>query len=257
MLNCNIIPVLIAAASVVMPASLARADTSGHLDLQYKARQIVAHKCWKCHGSERDEGDLRLHTRKHIIESGTVDLETPHESKLLQRISLPEGHKKIMPSESKPLPPKEIAILTQWLEGGLKWEGRGAFKEAPLALRKVEAVANTTFSNAIDKHVDQYFKAQQIAWKPMVDDRVFLRRAMLVIFGVLWGSFLIAEAADLAPTKPNFIVIFTDDQGYADLGCFGSENIKTPHIDQMAAEGRKFTSFFVASSVCTPRVPRC
>ena len=52
-----------------------------------------------------------------------------------------KGIRRIMPSESKPLPPKEIAILTQWLEGGLKWEGRGAFKEAPLALRKVEAVA--------------------------------------------------------------------------------------------------------------------
>jgi len=52
--------------------------------------------------------------------------------------------------------------------------------------------------------------------------------------------------------KPNFILIFTDDQGYNDLGCFGSETIKTPHIDQLAAEGRKFTSFMVASPVCTP-----
>lgn len=57
---------------------------------------------------------------------------------------------------------------------------------------------------------------------------------------------------DNAARKPNFIVIFTDDQGYADLSCFGSENIKTPNIDKMAAEGRKFTSFYVASPVCTP-----
>ncbi len=52
--------------------------------------------------------------------------------------------------------------------------------------------------------------------------------------------------------KPNFIVIFTDDQGYQDLGCFGSPLIKTPHIDQMAAEGMKFTDFYTVSSVCTP-----
>ena len=52
--------------------------------------------------------------------------------------------------------------------------------------------------------------------------------------------------------KPNFIVIFTDDQGYNDLGCFGSKTIKTPNIDQMAAEGRKFTSFYVPCSVCSP-----
>ena len=52
--------------------------------------------------------------------------------------------------------------------------------------------------------------------------------------------------------KPNFIVIFTDDQGYNDLGCFGSKTIKTPNIDQMAAQGRKFTSFYVPCSVCSP-----
>jgi len=52
--------------------------------------------------------------------------------------------------------------------------------------------------------------------------------------------------------KPNFILIMTDDQGYNDLGCFGSTTIRTPHIDRLAAEGRKFSSFMVASPVCTP-----
>jgi len=52
--------------------------------------------------------------------------------------------------------------------------------------------------------------------------------------------------------KPNFIIIFTDDQGYGDLSSFGSETIRTPNIDRLATEGRKFTSFLVASSVCTP-----
>ncbi len=54
-----------------------------------------------------------------------------------------------------------------------------------------------------------------------------------------------------ATSKPNFIIIFTDDQGYQDLGVFGSPNIKTPHIDRMAKEGRVFTSFYVASPVCS------
>lgn len=56
----------------------------------------------------------------------------------------------------------------------------------------------------------------------------------------------------VAGKQPNFILIFTDDQGYNDLGCFGSKTIKTPHLDQLAKEGRKFTSFYVASSVCSP-----
>jgi arylsulfatase A-like enzyme len=62
----------------------------------------------------------------------------------------------------------------------------------------------------------------------------------------------ICSTAQAADSKPNFIVIFTDDQGYGDVGCFGSTTIRTPHLDRMAKEGRKFTSFMVASSVCSP-----
>ena len=61
-----------------------------------------------------------------------------------------------------------------------------------------------------------------------------------------------ASAKENPASKPNFIIIFTDDQGYADLGCFGSKTIRTPNIDRMAREGRKFTSFYVACSICTP-----
>lgn len=55
-----------------------------------------------------------------------------------------------------------------------------------------------------------------------------------------------------AAEKPNFIIIFTDDQGYADLGCFGGTKVKTPRIDKMAEEGARLTSFYVAGNVCTP-----
>ncbi len=51
---------------------------------------------------------------------------------------------------------------------------------------------------------------------------------------------------------PNIIHIFADDLGYGDLGCFGATDIKTPNIDRLAKEGMKFTSFYSASSVCSP-----
>ena len=57
-----------------------------------------------------------------------------------------------------------------------------------------------------------------------------------------------ATAAD----QPNFVVIFCDDLGYGDLSTFGHPTIKTPHIDKMAAEGQKWTNFYVAACVCTP-----
>ncbi len=52
--------------------------------------------------------------------------------------------------------------------------------------------------------------------------------------------------------KPNFIIFFTDDKGYNDLGCFGSPNIKTPNFDRMAREGIMLTSYYVGSPVCGP-----
>ncbi len=60
-----------------------------------------------------------------------------------------------------------------------------------------------------------------------------------------------AEAARKA-AKPNFIVIFCDDLGYGDIGCFGSTKHRTPNLDGMAKEGMRFTSFYVTSGVCTP-----
>ncbi len=50
----------------------------------------------------------------------------------------------------------------------------------------------------------------------------------------------------------NFIVIFADDLGYGDLSCFGNPSIVTPNLDQMAAEGQKWTNFYVGAAVCTP-----
>ena len=54
-----------------------------------------------------------------------------------------------------------------------------------------------------------------------------------------------------ADTRPNFIIVFADDQGYGDLGCFGATDFKTPRIDQMAREGMRFTDFY-AQAVCGP-----
>lgn len=67
---------------------------------------------------------------------------------------------------------------------------------------------------------------------------------------------LCSEVSSLAKVsdhkQPNFVIIFADDQGYQDLGCFGSPDIATPNIDGMAKNGMRFTDFYVASPVCTP-----
>jgi arylsulfatase A-like enzyme len=58
-------------------------------------------------------------------------------------------------------------------------------------------------------------------------------------------------AAPAAAPKPNIVIIFTDDQGYADLGCYGNKKNKTPRMDKLASEGTRYTSFY-AQHVCGP-----
>jgi arylsulfatase A-like enzyme len=64
-----------------------------------------------------------------------------------------------------------------------------------------------------------------------------------------WANNLAAAEND--PLRPNILIIFTDDQGYADLACTGSPTNKTPRMDQLAKEGTRFTSFY-AQTVCGP-----
>lgn len=64
---------------------------------------------------------------------------------------------------------------------------------------------------------------------------------------------LVAQPSGTSNRKrPNFVIIFCDDLGYGDLACFGHPTIRTPHLDRMAAEGQKWTNFYVGASVCTP-----
>ena len=52
--------------------------------------------------------------------------------------------------------------------------------------------------------------------------------------------------------RPNVLVIFSDDQGYGDLGCYGGTDLATPHVDRLAAEGVRFTNYYSAGAECTP-----
>ncbi len=81
------------------------------------------------------------------------------------------------------------------------------------------------------------------------------RRQFLKCLGAAVAGAALPRSVSGAPRpagKPNIIVIFCDDLGYGDIGCFGAEKHHTPNLDRMAAEGRKLTSFYVSSGVCTP-----
>ena len=71
-----------------------------------------------------------------------------------------------------------------------------------------------------------------------------MRKLLLLFSLALTGC---AQKSDL----PNIIIIFTDDQGYGDVGCYGADGFETPNLDQMAKDGIRFTDFYVSQAVCS------
>ena len=67
------------------------------------------------------------------------------------------------------------------------------------------------------------------------------------MLGLVFGALAVAQGAE----RPNVVLIYADDLGYADIGAFGATNIATPNLNRLAREGRKFTSFYVAQPVCS------
>lgn len=80
-----------------------------------------------------------------------------------------------------------------------------------------------------------------------------MRCFRLCLLAALSASLISSQAALAAgktDDRPNFVVVFADDLGYRDIGSFGAD-YPTPHLDRMAREGRRFTSFYVAQAVCS------
>jgi arylsulfatase A len=70
--------------------------------------------------------------------------------------------------------------------------------------------------------------------------------------GLALGCAVPLAAAPAASPPPNVVIILADDLGWGDLGVFGNPTIRTPRLDRMAAEGQKWTSFYMGESICTP-----
>jgi arylsulfatase A-like enzyme len=82
-----------------------------------------------------------------------------------------------------------------------------------------------------------------------------MRTRLVLFFGLIamWpgsdGALATEEPSSERP--PNVVIVFADDLGYGDLGCYGAKGYQTPNLDRMAAEGVRFTDFYVAQAVCS------
>jgi hypothetical protein len=161
--------------------------------LSAEARGVLAHQCTKCHGQQKQKGELRLDTKANAMKGGESGVAIvpgkPLESALLKRISLPTADDDHMPPE-KILEPGDLETLRKWIAAGAPWpEGETAgivFQRAPIAPRKPVFPAGTeSFENPIDKFVAAYFAGRKTDWPEPVDQRTFLKRASLDLIGLL------------------------------------------------------------------------
>ena len=163
------------------------------VELNVEVRAILAHNCYKCHGSEKIKGDLRLDRKDMIFKGGkdgpVVVPGNASESELFRRITLPSSHKDAMPSEGKKLSDDDIAIINFWIQKGAPWpEGveKSIFRVAALEPRNPSLPpASGNLTNPIDRWTNQYFIKNKITWPKVVDDRTFLRRVTMDIIGLL------------------------------------------------------------------------
>jgi len=162
--------------------------------LNMEVRAILAHNCYKCHGSEKVKGELRLDRKDMVFKGGehgaVIVPGDPLGSEMVKRITLPAGHKKAMPSKEKRLSEAEVNIIKLWIQKGAPWlaepNEEKLYRLAALEPRNPPLPAtNSGLQNPIDLWVDEYFTKNKILWPRVVDDRTYLRRIFLDIIGLL------------------------------------------------------------------------
>ena len=75
---------------------------------------------------------------------------------------------------------------------------------------------------------------------------------MLLAVQTAFAPIAVTTATADDHNKPNIVLIFIDDLGWKDVGCYGNDFVETPRIDRLAAEGVRFTDFYAAGAVCSP-----
>ncbi|MFP6892243.1 MAG: sulfatase-like hydrolase/transferase, partial [Opitutales bacterium] len=78
-----------------------------------------------------------------------------------------------------------------------------------------------------------------------------LHSLLLALIALIW-AWLLMPANTLAADKPNVVLIYIDDLGYGDLGCYDCKDIPTPHVDRLAKEGVRFTASYIVNPPCCP-----
>jgi hypothetical protein len=173
-------------AALVLPV---RAQPPKEIDFAHDVVPLLKARCAKCHTNGKYKGSFSLDTRADVLKSGNVIPGKSADSELVMRITSADP-KKRMPLKGDPLSAKEVALLTTWIDQGLKWKDGFTFKvstyAAPLKPRwPTLPPAHDGREHPIDRLLDDYFARNTLSPLAAADDVAFIRRVYLDVIGLL------------------------------------------------------------------------
>lgn len=168
---------------------VAEAPLPATIQFNRDVRPILSDVCFQCHGPDQNTraADLRLDTEVGLLgtgdQPGAVKARHPEQSELIRRITSTDPDERMPPpSIAKKLSPRDIAVLTKWVEQGAVYEGHWAF--IPPQRPTVPAAANTPAMNAIDHFIQQRLQDEGLTAGPVADRRTLYRRLSFDLTGL-------------------------------------------------------------------------
>ncbi len=160
------------------------------IDFAHDVVPVLKKHCLECHGGEHSKGGFSINTRELILDAEAVVVKNSAKSRMMELLSSTDPETQMPPKDRPRLTPKELRILTAWVNEGLAWEAGFSFAvktyEPPLEPRRPKLPpAQNGREHPIDRIIDAYLNEQKIPRPDLVDDAAFLRRVTLDLTGLL------------------------------------------------------------------------
>ena len=170
--------------------SLVAGDPRPPVEFNRDIRPILSDKCFPCHGPDKNtrHADLRLDTEIGLVGSkdiaGAVVAGNPADSNVVARITSNDLEEHMPPKEfGKEVTPEELALISQWIEQGAKWQGHWSF-EPIREITPPQVEKNLSGSNPIDRFIASRLEEKKISSAPSADSRTLVRRLYFDLTGL-------------------------------------------------------------------------
>jgi mono/diheme cytochrome c family protein len=194
------------------------------VDFARELKPLFEASCVNCHGKGKNKGSFSLETRQSFLkggESGLAAVSGKSDDSLVVRLVAGSDPENVMPKKGTKWTPQQVGLLRAWIDQGMLWDSHISFAKPEPANLKPRAVAlpSGPEGHPIDRLLAPFFRAKGIAPSPVVEDRIFARRAFLDTIGLLPSHQQLDEfLMDKSAAKRTTLVqrLLSDRRGYAD-----------------------------------------